>query len=41
MSENSLNKSKLKPNKLTTVGILFAVTIVLGSTGLVLYPSPQ
>lgn len=40
MSENSLNKSKLKTQQITTVGILFAVTIILGSTGLGFIPIP-
>lgn len=40
MNENSLIKSKLKTKQITTVGLLFAITIVLGATGLGFIPIP-
>lgn len=40
MNENSLTKSKLKTKQITTVGLLFAITIVLGATGLGFIPIP-
>lgn len=40
MNENFLTKSKLKTKQITSVGLLFAITIVLGATGLGFIPIP-